>query len=409
MTNKEELTRCVDGLREIAEKTVCDCTFLKETCYFGKPAEGNVLLPSGDEKYISFWVRDAAMMAESGLVPNEDLKRYIEIIATCGQNGEQSLHLANGLIVPPFAVADHINYDGKPVFFPGTYRSGEDQGDGSYGFYPPFCDNYYFVIMAGQYLHQSGDWAILNRTYGGMPLTDRLEKAFAGYQIDPETELCVSNPDRYTVDWGFVDGVKKTGKLMMASCLRYHAAQILQQIFPDSAYYAGIIKTLQESILQTFYDENTGWFWSATDLCRQHDVWATAYAVFLGITREPKTLSALAEGYRNQTAVVHGYVRHLLTCEDHSDDTAWESTIAEYGTYQNGGYWATPTGWYGYALFLHDGSINIFEDFLQHTQTYRHMGAPFEWIDADTANFSGLRYGTSGVLPYIGAKEIQYG
>ena len=409
MTNKDQLTRCVDRLREIAEKTVYDCTFPKETCYFGKPAEGNVLLPSGDEKYISFWVRDAAMMAESGLVSNADLKRYIEIIATCGQNGSQTRTLGNGLRVPPFAVADHINYDGKPVFFPGTYRSGEDQGDGSYGFYPPFCDNYYFIIMAGQYLRQSGDWQLLDCVYGGISLAERLEKAFTGYNIDEETQLCVSDPECYTVDWGFVDGVKKTGKLLMASCLRYHAAQILQEIFPDSAYYVGIIKTLQENILQTFYDNKTGWFWSATGIGRQHDVWATAYAVFLGITREGKTLSALAEGYRNQTAVVHGYVRHILTNEDVSESSAWESSIAEYGRYQNGGYWATPTGWYGYALYLYDGSISIFEDFLQHTQAYQSIGAPFEWINTDTTDFSGLWYGTSGVLPYIGAKEITNG
>lgn len=65
------------------------------------------------------------------------LKDAIDIIFTHGQNGDRTRLLENGLQVPPYAIADHINFDGAPVFFPGTYRAGEDQGNGSYGFYPP--------------------------------------------------------------------------------------------------------------------------------------------------------------------------------------------------------------------------------------------------------------------------------
>jgi len=101
-------SRCLAELKALAETTIRECTFPKTTHYFGKE-EGNVLLPSGDEKYISFWVRDAAMMAESGLVPNEDLKRYIEIIATCGQNGYTTRI--------PFIASKEIKEQAKGVFF----------------------------------------------------------------------------------------------------------------------------------------------------------------------------------------------------------------------------------------------------------------------------------------------------
>ena len=96
-------------------------------------------MPSGDEKYLSFWVRDAAMMAESGLLSDDALLRYIGIIACHGQNGEEPRHLANGLTVPPYAVADHINYDGKAVFFPGTYRSGAIRAMEATAFSRPFA------------------------------------------------------------------------------------------------------------------------------------------------------------------------------------------------------------------------------------------------------------------------------
>ena len=393
------------ALKALAVKTIADCTLTKTVSYLGKEEQQGILLPSGDEKYYSFWVRDAAMMAQSGLVSDADLKRYVEIIATCGQNGGETLYLENGLTVPPYALADHINYDGKPVFYPGTYASGNDQGDGTYGTFPPFCDNYYFVLMVRAYMQQSGDRAILDREFGGLTLQDRLEKAFTGYNIDEETGLCVSDSTAHTVDWGFVDQVKKSGKLLMASLLRYNAALALEALIPATGYTA-IAAQIKEQILATFYDDTTGWFYSATGLCHQHDVWATAFAVFSGITENPKTLSVLAKAYEDKTAVVDGYVRHILTDEDFSANTAWESTITPYQTYQNGAYWSTPTGWYAYALYLHSGKITILEDFLRHTETYQTMGAPFEWINADTTNFSGLNYGTSGVLPYMGMGKI---
>jgi len=228
---QDRIKKCVDALKTLACKTINDCTMEKTTTYFGKEEHLKVLLPSGDEKYVSFWVRDAAMMAESGLIPNDDLKRYIEIIALKGQNGDSCRLLANGLTVPAYAVADHINYDGCPVFFPGTYNSGQDQGDGTFGSFPPFCDNYYFVLMVDAYLRQSSDYEILDTKYNGLLLLNRLEYAFAGYNLDEESELCCSDAEKHTVDWGFVDTIKKSGKLLMASLLRYNAACALERIF----------------------------------------------------------------------------------------------------------------------------------------------------------------------------------
>ncbi len=410
--DKLSLEQTVGELKRLAEKTVKDCTFPKDAEYFGEKGKTNVLLPSGDEKYRSFWVRDAAMMAESGLIPNEELRKYIEIFAVHAQNGEETLFLKNGLIVPPFALADHVNYDGKPVFYPGTYASGMDQGDGGYGYFPPFCDNYYFVAMVGDYVEQSGDLQILRADYNGISLLKRLEYAFAGYNIDAATGLCVSDADKYTVDWGFVDTVKKSGKLLMASLLRYNAATVLSRLFEqcgemdDSRRYREAAEKIKKSLLETFYDDQTGWFYSATGIGHQHDVWATAYAVYLGITDNKKTLETLYKAYTDRTAVVDGYVRHILTDEDFSAESAWESCRAKFNVYQNGAYWATPTGWYAYALYQYNGEWSILNDFLQHTEKYAQIGSPFEWVDKKTENYSGLHYGTSGVLPYVGAKRL---
>lgn len=108
----------------------------------------------------------------------------------------------------------------------------------------------------------------------------------------------------------------------------------------------------------------------------------------------------------HRPAVRDGYVRHILTTDDFSADTAWEETLSGYNQYQNGGYWATPVGWYAYALYLQSGKTDILDDFLNHTEKYKKDGAPFEWINSDMTLYEGLNYGTSGILPYIGAKKI---
>ncbi|MBE6589690.1 MAG: hypothetical protein E7643_05870 [Ruminococcaceae bacterium] len=52
------LKELICELKALAEGTVRDCTFQKNMEFFGKKEKINVLLPSGDEKYGSFWVRD---------------------------------------------------------------------------------------------------------------------------------------------------------------------------------------------------------------------------------------------------------------------------------------------------------------------------------------------------------------
>ena len=194
--------------------------------------------------------------------------------------------------------------------------------------------------------------------------------------------------------------------------MRYQAANTLACLLEElgeqqrATFYRDRAQRIRESVLETFFDGATGWFYSATGIGHQYDVWATAFAVFLGITRNEKTLKALYDGYRNGTAVVDGYVRHILTDHDFSSSSAWESSLTPLNEYQNGAYWATPTGWYAYALYEYGGQTDILSDFLRHTQRYVDLGAPYEWIDARTEKVSGLNYGTSGVLPYIGAKKI---
>ena len=101
--NIEKLESIVQDLKCLAVETIHNCMFSIDVKYFGIETKANLLLPSGDGKYDSFWVRDAAMMAESGLVPNADLKRFVDIFASYAQNGSETVFLENRLEVPPTA------------------------------------------------------------------------------------------------------------------------------------------------------------------------------------------------------------------------------------------------------------------------------------------------------------------
>ena len=396
----------VEYLKRLAQSTINECLFEKDIELNGCLQRVKLLLPSGDEKYRSFWVRDCAMMAESGFIPNQLLKLYIEFIVSNGQNSGQTKYLENGLCVPPYAIADHINYNGKPVFFPGTYSDGSNQGEGAFGYYPPFCDNYYFIILIDQYIRQSKNEKILFSQYNGKTLLDLMKLSFQGYNLDIETGLCKSDECKHTVDWGFTDTVKKSGLLAMSSLLRYRCAKILEKyvVGKKRRFYAEKAEKIKKNIQNVLYDKHSGWLYSATGLCRQHDVWATAYAVCLGVLQEEKTYQALRNGYITKTTVRNGYIRTIPYGEDYNEQTSWQCCNVGKNFYQNGAYWATATGWYAKALFSFDQNIalSILKDFIEHTEKYKDIGAPFEWINEETTEYSGLHYGTSGVLPYLG-------
>ena len=396
MTDRERY----DYLKKVASEVLEQCTFERHCDYLGKSEVMRVAVPSGDDKYPSFWVRDCAMMAESGLFSREDWKRYIQIIARHGINDSKTKILANGLSVPPYAVADHINYDGKPVFFPGTYASGDDQGCGRCGFLPPLCDNYLFLSMAAEYLLQADDPEVRNE------LEALAEPVWGAYCIDSKTGLCACGEQDRAVDWGFCDQIIKTGKLLFPSLLRFRAARLLAKALGDSEYNRRADK-LAAAIQETFFEKETGWLLSATDIGKQPDVWGTAFAVCVGALEEKSetaAANALLKAYENGDATKCGYVRHILLSRDFSKDSAWESAPGlAIGNYQNGAWWSTATGWYVYAVnIVSPGAARrLIDDFIRHTRENRLNGTPYEFFRSDIGEASGLNYGTSAALPFV--------
>lgn len=401
---------CINILGAITQQT--------ETEFGGERKTEPVLVPTFD-KYPSIWVRDVAMNIECGLVDAELIKKHIVYFAKYAQNGSEDLILKNNLVVPAWTVADHLNYNGKPVYYPGTYSDGNDQGTGEFGYYPSMDDNYYLIHMVYVYIKQSGDYAILDEECIGMTLADRMKKAWEGYHIDEKTDLCYSHLPFYTVDWGFTDSIVKSGLLMFPSLLRYQSAVEMSELCKNigdtelSEYYITHADRVKNNILKYFWD-GSGWLYSATELCHQYDVWGTAYAIYIGILPkelEKRAVDTIADSYKKGHISVHGYLRMIRTVDDDKFGQSWQATytlLTKPGNYQNGGYWASASGWLFYALYKSDVALaeECIDKFVKHTKQYEKDGAPFEFINKSSTYWEGKLAGTCATLPYAGAKRI---
>jgi hypothetical protein len=378
---------------------------------------GFTLITPGKDTYTAFWIRDFSMAVDSGFVTAEELRNHL--LLTCkAQNGPEELKLANGLHVPPWAIPDHINYDGRASFYPGTYSSGHDQGSGACGRVPPIDDHYEFVHIAYTYWKRTHDAGPFLVEVNGASAFERLERAFASPTTDPETGLAQTTEADRAVGFGFCDGETHTGKLLFASLLRYRAAGELGELAKALghrervAVYLQVQKTIRPNLARTFADPagKDGWLRASTGLSSQPDVWGTLFALHLGVLDHKQANAALktiADAARRGTITLEGGVRQVPTDRDFSKTTAWERSMCAINTYQNGGYWHTASGWLIGALWKYDRplALQVFSEMVAQlrAQDFRKgpgHGAPWEVYGPNGQGRQNPVYMASVSLPY---------
>jgi hypothetical protein len=377
---------------------------------------GFALVTPGKDTYTAYWIRDFSMSVDSGLIPPEELLNHL--LLTCrAQNGPTELKLANGLHVPPWAIPDHINYDGRPSFFPGTYSSTEDQGAGACGRVPPIDDHYEFVHLAYVYWSTTHNRDVFSQRINGVTVFERLERAFGSPTTDPQTGLVETSEADRAVGFGFCDAEVHTGKLLFASLLRYRAAGELMELADvlgfkkRGAEYKKVQTSIRSSLSRAFGDPAMrGWLHASTGLSRQPDVWGTLFALHLGVLGSAEAAAAresIAAATRAGTITLEGGVRHVPTDMDFNKSTAWERSMSALNTYQNGGYWHTAAGWLIEALWRIDKALarQVFAEMIQHLreQDFRKwpgFGAPWEVFGPDRKARQNPVYLASVALPY---------
>ncbi len=376
-----------------------------------------LIMPGGRGSYPAYWIRDFAMSLESGFITWEEMRDHLRLTVRC-QNGPVARRLKRGLVVPAFAIPDHINFDGSAVFYPGTYSAGDDQGTGTYGILPPVDDHYEIVHIAWCLYRATGKSDYLQERINGMPLLDRLAAAFAAPTINPQAGLVVTDEAQPAVGFGFCDAIHLAGQILFPSLLRYRAAGQLAALQDASGYperaaeYRKIQELISANLTPTFGEPGRmkGWLMAATKVGRQPDVWGTVYALHLGALPGPAAVRAretLIDAVRRGTITCEGAVRHVPTDFDASPKSAWERTAGvAIDSYQNGAYWHTPTGWLIAALRTAEPDLaaKLFREYIRHLRQKdfrRGQGheAPWECFNAKGYAQNGI-YMTSVTLPW---------
>lgn len=385
----------------------------------GRNVTGHALrVPGGTLTYYpAFWVRDAAMMLGAGFVGAAELEGWIRVIAAT-QPGPEGLRFGK-LTIPPWSIPDHITLRGEACWFPGAYA---EQGTGVYGFLPPADDAYFFIQMVFEHWRMARSGSFLRtpvRTaWGDPPLWDVCCLAFESVEADPDSGLviCRAAEGQTRVDWGFCDAIRKSGMCLMPSLLRWRAARemaVLARAVGDrlqgKRFQAAALR-IQASIPPKFRVESGGTksrrnslLMSATELGRKDDLWAAAFAVWLGVlppALEQEVARHLLEMFETGGVAVEGQIRHMPASGPWGGH--WEQGLCPAEEYQNGGYWATPTGWYVTALrrVNKQAGDRLLSQYVDHLRAHRHEGAPWEWIQPARGKRVNPLYGSSAGLVY---------
>jgi hypothetical protein len=298
--------------------------------------------------YEAFWLRDYVYTLEGS-------------INSCS---DQELSDACRLFVRSLradgAGVDCIKFDGTAIYMPGFGSLGKN----------PVADGSQFTVAVV--------WHTYKKTEDVRLLREVMEPLLRTMNVvprNPDTGLVHIKPgeERDRCPYGFTDTISEQGDILFCSLLYVQASRQLSDLLcalgreSDGEKWKSEGERVARSIRSVFWDSHIGLFRAATVCCREHDIWGSAFAVYLGVA-DHEQAEAIAGYFQSHYAqiVQHGQIRHL------PGGVYWEQALCNRDTYQNGAYWATPTGWFVYALDLVDSDLadrtvmDLVRDFQNH-------------------------------------------
>ena len=210
--------------------------------------------------------------------------------------------------------------------------------------------------------------------------------------------LVYNDPQNPHSPYGFTDCICKTGMLMKESLLLWRAYTIMakwQEAYGmDGSVAAAGAAKIEDALLKTFLNED-GMLDAATVDCHQTDIWGSCYAISIGFPMDESVKKGIADYLAaNYDALVQmGQVRHT------APGTYWDRLLGMVyeGEYQNGAYWATPTGW------LVDALVKYYPDLaritIQDIVTYYEELGIYECVNGDYKKLNHYGASASNILP----------
>ncbi len=327
--------------------------------------------------YEAFWLRDYEYTLEGAVDAYSDK----ELLAAC--------RLFVRSLREDGAGVDCVKFAGTPIYMPGYGSMGQN----------PVADGAQFTVGVAWHTYQKTK----NRELLDEVL-DPLVKTMRAVPRNPKTGLVhiVPGEDWDRCPYGFTDTARKQGDVLFCSLLFVQACRQLSELMDEGGRDAEARlwrregERVAESVRKVFWDAGVGLFRAATERCREHDIWGSAFAVYLGVADPAQSRTVAAYFSSHYAEIVrHGQIRHLPA------GVYWEQGC-ERDRYQNGAYWATPTGWFVCTLDLVDPALadRTVVDMVAH---FRKHGA-CEWIFGEERKLPD--YLASACLPLAGVRAM---
>ncbi len=340
--------------------------------------DGTIAFPPQVGKgYEAFWLRDFAYMVEGNpeAFTDQELKDACRLFVDKID--------ANG------AGVDCIKFDGTPIYKPGFGSLGEN----------PVADGSQFTVdVAWRTYQQTNDRELVQ------DIIDSLIKTMRECPRQEETGLVFIDPNRDydRCPYGFTDTVRKQGEVLFCSLLYVRASrqlsdllQVVERTAEAKDWHEKSIR-ISSAIRNTFWDHELGLFRAATVRCREADIWGSAFAVYLCVAsdNQARKISEYFSAHYHEL-VQNGQIRHT------PGGVYWEDARAQ-DEYQNGGYWATPVGWFVYTLDQANSKLAD-QTIVDLANDMRKRNCP-EWIFQEKTQLPG--YNASAALPIAGIKKM---
>jgi len=327
--------------------------------------------------YEAFWLRDFVYMLEGAIDSYSDKE-----LLDASRLFIRSLR-ADG------AGVDCVAFDGRPIYQPGYVTMGDN----------PVADGSQFTVAVVWHTYRkTHDAAFLKE------VIDPLVKTMKAVPRNPQTQLVHIKPGGFDrCPYGFTDSVREEGDVLFCSLLYVEASRRLAELLvvagrgDDAKTWMSEAGTVARNIREVFWDSQVGLFRAAAVRCREHDIWGSAFAVYSGVADEDQSI-AIARYFKDHYSqiVQRGQIRHL------PGGVYWQTCSTPRDSYQNGGYWATPTGWFVYAMDRVDPRLadqtvlDLVADF--------QAGGACEWILGEKRQLPG--YLASACLPLAGIRAM---
>lgn len=173
---------------------------------------------------------------------------------------------------------------------------------------------------------------------------------------EKQTGLIWIDPKHPRTGYGFTDQIAKTGRELFCSLLVFQALTNLTRWAAeggraDLREQCERWRTAIRDHLSLLWAEDEGMFYAASVDCRQVDIWGSIYAYRLGVLPlvQNEAIAQWLATHRDRFEY-RGHLRHL------PQPQFWQRIIPPFdanlhpGEFQNGPYWATPSGWYAEVL-----------------------------------------------------------